>query len=46
MDVVFEHWSASWPVLIVYVALAAAHLAGLPADAGGTSKRDPSGAGP
>ncbi len=29
MDVVFEHWSASWPVLIVYVALAAAHLAGL-----------------
>ena len=30
MDVAFEHWSASWPVLIVYVFLASAHLAGLP----------------
>ncbi len=29
MDVVFEHWSASWPVLIAYVILVAAHLAGL-----------------
>lgn len=29
MDVVVGHWSASWPVLIAYVALAAAHLAGL-----------------
>jgi putative membrane protein len=29
VDVVFEHWSASWPVLIAYVTLAAAHLAGL-----------------
>ncbi len=29
MDVVVEHWSASWPVLIAYVALATAHLAGL-----------------
>jgi putative membrane protein len=29
VDVVFEHWSASWPVLIAYVILAAAHLAGL-----------------
>lgn len=29
MDVVSEHWSASWPVLIAYVILAAAHLAGL-----------------
>ena len=29
MDVAFEHWSASWPVLIAYVTLAAAHLAGL-----------------
>ncbi len=29
MDVVVEHWSASWPVLIGYVALAGWHLAGL-----------------
>jgi cytochrome c oxidase assembly factor CtaG len=29
VDVVVEHWSASWPVLIGYVALAAWHLAGL-----------------
>jgi hypothetical protein len=29
VNVVFEHWSASWPVLIAYVILAAAHLAGL-----------------
>ncbi len=29
MDVAFAHWSASWPVLIAYVILGAAHLAGL-----------------
>jgi putative membrane protein len=29
VDVVFKHWSASWPVLIPYVLLAATHLAGL-----------------
>ena len=29
MDVVFRHWSASWPVLIAYVLLATAHLVGL-----------------
>ena len=29
MEVVVEHWSASWPVLIAYVVLAALHLAGL-----------------
>jgi len=29
VDVVVEHWSASWPVLLGYVALAAWHLAGL-----------------
>lgn len=29
MDVVFRHWSASWPVLIAYVLLVAAHLVGL-----------------
>jgi putative membrane protein len=29
VDVVFRHWSASWPVLIAYVLLAAAHLAGM-----------------
>ena len=29
MDVVFQHWSASWPVLSAYVLLAAWHLAGL-----------------
>ena len=29
MDVAVEHWSASWPVLIGYVVLAAWHLAGL-----------------
>jgi len=29
VDVVFEHWSASWPVLIAYVILVAAHLSGL-----------------
>jgi putative membrane protein len=29
VDVALEHWSASWPVLIVYVLLAASHLAGL-----------------
>ncbi len=29
VDAVFEHWSASWPVLIAYVFLAAAHLVGL-----------------
>jgi putative membrane protein len=29
VDVVVGHWSASWPVLIAYVTLAAAHLAGL-----------------
>ena len=28
MDVAFQHWSASWPVLIAYVLLAALHLAG------------------
>jgi putative membrane protein len=30
VDVVFEHWSASWPVLIAYVFLASTHLVGLP----------------
>jgi putative membrane protein len=30
VDVAFAHWSASWPVLIAYVILAAAHLAGMP----------------
>lgn len=29
MDVVFRHWSASWPVLIAYAVLVAAHLVGL-----------------
>jgi putative membrane protein len=29
VDVVFRHWSASWPVLIAYVLLVAAHLVGL-----------------
>jgi putative membrane protein len=29
VDVAFEHWSASWPVLIAYVVLAAWHLVGL-----------------
>ena len=29
MKAVVEHWSASWPVLIGYVALAAWHLAGM-----------------
>jgi putative membrane protein len=29
VDVVFRHWSASWPVLIAYVLLATAHLVGL-----------------
>jgi cytochrome c oxidase assembly factor CtaG len=26
----WSHWSASWPVLIIYVAVAGVHLAGLP----------------
>jgi putative membrane protein len=42
VDVVFRHWSASWPVLIAYVLLAAAHLAGVrksrAAPASGTSR--------
>ncbi|MGO8959677.1 MAG: cytochrome c oxidase assembly protein [Streptosporangiaceae bacterium] len=29
MNGVFSHWSASWPVLICYLAVAAAHVAGL-----------------
>ena len=29
MAAVFEHWSASWPVLAGYAVLAAWHLAGL-----------------
>jgi putative membrane protein len=29
VDAVLSHWSASWPVLIGYLVLAAAHLAGL-----------------
>lgn len=29
MDVALQHWSASWPVLIAYVILAAWHLVGL-----------------
>jgi len=29
MTWVLSHWSASWPVLVAYVALAGAHLAGL-----------------
>ncbi|HSR83673.1 MAG TPA: cytochrome c oxidase assembly protein [Streptosporangiaceae bacterium] len=29
MDVALQHWSASWPVLIAYVLLAAWHLVGL-----------------
>ena len=29
MEATFEHWSASWPVLIGYVAIAAWHLIGL-----------------
>jgi putative membrane protein len=29
VDVALQHWSASWPVLIAYVFLAAWHLAGL-----------------
>ncbi len=29
MDVAFSHWSASWPVLVCYLVLAAAHLVGL-----------------
>jgi putative membrane protein len=29
VDVAFSHWSASWPVLIGYLAVAAAHLVGL-----------------
>jgi putative membrane protein len=29
VDVVFQHWSASWPVLIAFVFLAAWHLVGL-----------------
>jgi putative membrane protein len=29
VDVALEHWSASWPVLIAYVILAAWHLVGL-----------------
>jgi len=29
VSIVFQHWSASWPVLIAYVLLAAWHLAGL-----------------
>jgi cytochrome c oxidase assembly factor CtaG len=29
VDVAFSHWSASWPVLICYLALAGAHLTGL-----------------
>lgn len=29
MNAVFQHWSASWPVLTAYVLLVAAHLVGL-----------------
>ncbi|HTX83899.1 MAG TPA: cytochrome c oxidase assembly protein [Streptosporangiaceae bacterium] len=29
MEAAFEHWSASWPLLIGYVVVAASHLAGL-----------------
>ena len=28
MDVAFSHWSASWLVLVGYLAVAAAHLVG------------------
>jgi len=29
VEAAFEHWSASWPVLIGYIAVAACHLVGL-----------------
>ena len=43
MDVALQHWSATWPVLMVYVVLAGWHLLGvrgtLTAPAGDTSRR-------
>jgi cytochrome c oxidase assembly factor CtaG len=38
VDVAFSHWSASWPVLIAYVLLAASHLAG--ASRGGGTRQE------